>query len=267
MPEDAAVTEDIQPGEQKAAEESQPEQPKDTETRDLWNQVAPDLADSVGELSPEARERLLLKRLSASAASKAAKADDSKESSATDGTQSHQPTIDAPVLDPGAMKAAIAKAMEEGDSAGLADMFEKVVNYNAALGQLVLGAIGESNTKLNRFESSLSELTVPAQLRALVPTVRGANDSDIARAKEVLGSGEATTPQAALKLAVFEREADEARPAKSASEAARKKAAALRASSFGKGGSSAGQPALQRVPRTEAEWAAMMAKEAADKRQ
>lgn len=169
----------------------------------MWEEIAPELASELNELSPEARERYLLKRLAAMQAAKAANVDESAEDTTTDNGNktARAPFVEIPTLDQEEIVSVATKAIEDGEVGDLANLLVKYHGYVKGMASLVNSALEEQDGKINQFAK-------PAQIRAVIGKVKGATEDDVASALKLLDSGDAGTPLAALKLAVLDRYAE-----------------------------------------------------------
>ena len=151
------------------------------------------------------------------------------------------------------MRANLVSTLGEENTKPIFDVMEQVIKYAVGMGQLVGGAIQEQNGKLRK-------MTLPQQMKALVPTIRGARDSDVDAALGLLEKGEARTIDAAMKLAVFERTQ---RTLPTPSPEARERAErGIQASTKTLNGVRPGKADDSRIPATPAEWKALRKREA-----
>lgn len=170
------------------------------ESQELWEKVAPDLAEHIKDLTPEAREGILLKRLAASSEGKPS----SGEEQPSEKAQSRKPSAaEVPIFDVDKLVAAATKALEEGDVKGWGDSVRETFSSITKLAVLVHDAQEELQEKMDEM---YNETIRPSRIRKEIPNVPGATDADIAEAESIYDSGDATTPIAALSLAVFKRQ-------------------------------------------------------------
>ena len=209
----------------------------DAELRELFAQQFPGLP--FDELSTKAMLTLALKKATAK----------------TDGGESEDSATQRPARQPvasfdtEATRKSLEAAFLEGDAAAATKAIDEYLRTH------VQAVMDIALSQDERIEA----LTRPRQLKAAMPQVRGATEADLQRADDLLNSKEAATPQAALKVAVYEWEHA---PRRSASQSARRKAAALSANAHGRGEAPRGVTVSQ-IPQTAEEMKAFMEREAA----
>lgn len=243
----------------KAGAEPPPETDETPETDEaadkLWDETLPELAGTRGQLTPDARERLLAKRLAAQLQSKPTTGADATGPAPTEAADAGAlPVAEIPAIDAKAQREAIGKAFEDGDSGALADILDQHRAYVDGMGKLVYQAVQEQKTAIGDLGTGLKELRIPTQLKAALPNVKEATDADLVAASELLASGEVKKPETALKVAAFNRQSELAAakgPKASASEEAKRKAAGIAASRVGAASSRAGEVVRQRIPTSQ----------------
>ena len=249
------TTEQVETTEVTDAPEAEPN-PSD----ELWAKVAPDLADSIKDLSPEARERILLNRLAANAEQKDTPATSVKEV-ANDAPNAGGPSAsEVPTLDYERMTKTLSDIVGEQEGPTMMkEIFDPTLRYVHGVAARVIEALGEYDKRFTEYEGKLSSFEQPRKFQSALPNVRGAVEADIAKAQQIYASGEAKTELAALKLAVYERQAelDKAKGAKPASEDARRRAQAIAASDH-TGSSRKGGVPEYRIPTTVNDLADLM---------
>ncbi len=216
-------------------DDSQPESPGEDSSSDLWRQVAPELADHVNDLAPEAREGILLRKLAAQAAERTRDPDspqggppnaihrvgDPGAGPKDKSAGGRPPVLEIPELNVDRMKVQLTEAFGADAAEAVAKSLAPTLDYVQKLAQAAHAAIQENTGQLR-------ELTVPQELERALPKVPGATRGDIAAARAILDEGTATTYEAALSLAAFNRQAQMRRPI---SDDARRRAASIAASS------------------------------------
>ena len=229
------------------------EQPPEDESRKLWQEHLPELADSYDELSPEAREKLLLNRLAATTASGPSTGEESgkPESPAGEPEARTPSTVQIPELGLDDFESSLAEELQDRAAAQLIRRkIQILADFVQGMGGLVVRTLDDQKGTLAGFEKQLSGVTRPNSVREAIKAVPGATEADAASAVQLLESGEATSPEAAVKLAVFNRraEVEKATPRGKASDEARRKAAALAAARRGGSSRRPGERA-QRIPQ------------------
>lgn len=201
----------------------------------LWAEVVPELAEAYQELSPEAREQVLLRRLAAKPAA-ALPTEDAPARESSNGEPKPQEPSTYTVPEPWNVDEAlsqIAYSLEndppEKQAQVIVNVMKKNIDYVHGYGRLLLGVREESDRKLTGFEKQLLGVTRPGQLGALVAKVRGATAADVTAATALLESGVTSDMTVAMKLAVYNRESEMTTAKTEPSAAAQRKAAALRA--------------------------------------
>jgi hypothetical protein len=237
------------------------EQPEDSNSnKALWAQIAPELADSFEELSTEAREGILLRKLAQTADAKATTEDGT--AGPTDGkTDTQTPVVEIPNLDREALISNLKTAVDANDGESAVKMIDKVFEWSDATMRVVGGAQREMLEEMQRMREEFRGVTEPAKFSQAVARVPGAKETDIPKAKEYLKNGDAKTFDAALKLAVFDRNQAVAQ-GKKPSESAQRRAGAVAASRASGGNRSIGS-AVTRVPQNMNEMRALMEAEEA----
>ena len=259
MPElDTEPIDDQQIGEPQADE--QPEGPDEPdgedvtqdETASLWDKAMGDLGMDYNELSPEAREKVVLRRLAAQAESTAATEDEGNAEPSTDGSEDQPPPMsDLPRVDLDKFKGQVRDAIENVDGDALADALLQLVRDNDAFTEFVGRALQGQDAAIDAFKT---EVQRPSRFQRAVQTVPGATEADISAAGKLLASGDAKDEVNALKLAVFNRQAEQhAATGPSASDQAKRKARAIKADSQSR--SATGGDPEERIPTTEHGWA------------
>lgn len=187
----ATQTQD-QAGEQQT--ETQQQAAQDDGLAELRKSAAPDMADVLGDMTPEQRERILLTRLAERRATDASKETGGAAAASTDGSASRVPQplqVSQAALD--RLKAPLKEMLgEEGATA--------IAQYLGENMQLMVSA-------LTAQDRVLREVAVPNEFRVLLEdgAVPEATRADVTKAREYLDRGDARTAVAALKLAVFDR--------------------------------------------------------------
>ena len=249
-------------GEEQPQEEI-PQEPSELEA--LWNDALPELAGSRDSLTPEARDKLLLKRLAALSQSRPTTGDQAEGPSPTAGTEAEAPLVaELPTIDAQAQQAAIESAMENGDGVALAKVFTEQRAYVEGLGRLVHGSLKDQDEAIGALGT---EVRMPGQMREALPNVRGASEADMLAAMKLLASGEVKSPEVALKVATFNRQSELAaatEPTASASEAARRKAKGLAASRLAGDSVRGSQPAREPIIVNQQQHAEAMRREEAE---
>jgi len=245
----------IEQEQQQTVETEDTAETQPTEAQSLWRQVAPDLAEHIQDLTPEAREEILLKRLAAKDEGKPAKGDEAKGDVADGRVQSRRPSaVEVPQFNVDELVDSAKNAIDTGDSEAWGRNVRKTFDSLTKLAILVHEANSELQAKMNEM---YDEAIRPSRIRKVLPDVKGATDGDIASAERIYDSGEATTPKAALSLAVFRRQQDISASRKAGAE---RRSAGIAAGKTSAGPRVAGQP-MGRIPRTPEEWEAVRAKE------
>lgn len=268
MPEEDTKNPEPQPGpepeptkEPEPTPEPTPEPEPVDEDRKLWESGMPDLP--YDDIDPEARTRVLLKRLVAQAAKPSAEPTDAEGVVEAGEARSQRPVLKVPAIDSKALLAEVKRAVEEGDALGLTTLIQQHLEYTDGIGAMVADLLEGHEGRVKAVEKGLKDLSVPMQLRVVLPNVAGAVEADIPAARKLMESGEVKTAQTALKLAALDRQAEiEAsatpKPKRSASEKAKIKAAAIQASKEGRPSPQMGGPALPKIPRNAAEIAELL---------
>lgn len=217
--------------------------------RQMWDEVCPELSGVYDKLSPDRREGILLARLAAQPPAKPAKEPDPTGQGSTDGSTpaGAQPPRVPPPPDMEKISADISAGMTDGDPALIAAAIRQVYDHSIAVGQLVERVLTQQDGRISAIEN---EAVVPARFARALPKVAGATEVDVPAAQEYLRTGSASSVEAALKLAVFDRTASANTPV---GENARRKAAGIAATRLS-GGGKPGAPKV-RMPRTQQEWA------------
>lgn len=224
---------------------------EDNALQEAWEQVAPDLAEHIGDLSPEAREGILLKRLAAQAAGAHPNGDKSQGDVADrDAQPQSPPAVDIPTYDPERLAAAAVQALDDGDSEAFGKVMRETFDTLNGVIRMVGNAQDEMGVKMDKMGGSFTKAMRPAQFRKVMSDVQGAAESDFAVAESILDSGDATTAISALKLAVFNRQQDISVPQGRASDTARRKAAGVAADRLSGGPRTTGQ-AVTRIASTD----------------
>ncbi len=272
MAEDTEVVEDEQavtdpvPDEAVDQEQLPPEDGQEDAEQDgaddlqeQWNEVAPDLAEHIKDLSPEAREGILLKRLAAQSGGAPPDGDDPKVGVATEGQETRTPPVpDIPQIDSERFVSDVKQAFDDGDSKALGNSIAEVLRYVDGWTRLVGGAWKEAENKMAGLETKFTKATRPAIFRQALAGVRGAAEGDIAAAEAIMESGEATTPQAALSLAVFKRQNELAGTNKrKPGDDAKRRAQGVAASRSSGGSRQKGHP-VQKIPQGEKGYAKLL---------
>jgi len=223
--------------------------------RALWDEALPDLAGAFDEMSPEARERLLLKRQAAQPQNKPTTEEAPTGPSSTAEAEAEAPPVaEIPAIDAKEQQAAIEKAFEDQDGPALAAVLERQRQYVDGVAHLAYQVGLDNGKAITDLSKGQKALRIPGEVRDALPTVQGADKADLAAAAELLASGEVKTPELALKVAAFNRqsEIETAKGAKpTADQEATRKAKALAASRAGAPSSRTGAVTQQRIPVTQ----------------
>ncbi len=271
MPEETQeqVVEESQVEEAQVEETETPETTEETVEPDplaeKWQKVAPDIADAVGNLTPEERVGILLNRLAAQPAG--APPEGSDATAATPDGQKPQTPLAAeiPNLDPDALVAGFQEAVETNNGEQAGKLMGQALEWMRALGGVMSGAINENQDEMGKMRGLLTDATQPAEFRNAVPDVRSATEADIPAARTKLASGEAGTIEAALKLAVSDRDSELARATRTPGDDATRRAKGIGASRQAGPSRRAGE-VKERIPVNSNEMAALMRKEEAAKK-
>jgi hypothetical protein len=197
----------------------------DDDSAALWHQVAPELADHVNDLAPEAREGILLRKLAAQAAERTRDPDNPQGTGPKDKSAGDRPSVlEIPELSVDRMKAQLTDAFGADAAEVVAKSLAPTLDYVQKLAQASHAAIQENTGQLR-------ELTVPQELKRALPKVSLATEGDIPAAAAVLKDGLATTYESALSLAAYRRMEATQRTQRPISDDARRKAAGIAASS------------------------------------
>lgn len=255
--------------EEEGAGEQQEEQPQEPSELDaLWDKTLPELAGSRGQLTRDAREQLLMKRLIALPESRPRTEDQAARPSSTTEAEAEAPSVaELPTIDAQAQQAAITEAFENQDPAALAKAFTEQRVYVEELARLVHGSLKDQDGAIDALGRTVR---MPNEMREALPNVRGANEADLTAAMKLLDSGEVTTAEVALKVATFNRQSELAaaeQPQPTASEAARQKAKGLAASRLAGGSVRGSEPVRHLIPTTEKMVADDMRREEAEQQQ
>lgn len=236
---------------------------EDNALQEAWEQVAPDLAEHISDLSPEAREGILLKRLAAQTAGAHPNGDQSQGDVADrDAQPQSPPAVDIPSYDPERLVAAAVQALDDGDSEAFGKvMREQFESVNAVI-RMVGNAQSEMGVKMDEMGGTFTKAMRPAQFRKVLSDVQGAAESDFAAAESILDSGEAASATSALKLAVFNRQQDISVPQGRASDTARRKAAGVAADRLSGGPRTTGQAVTRIASTDDGSMRELLAKEA-----
>jgi len=258
---------------QEAAETPPPEAPLETtevegepvaepdETTQLWGQVAPEVASEIQSLTPEQRERILLKRLAAQ--SRGDDPDGTPDGNVPPQTVTEPPkppVVDIPRVDADAIRTELASELGDNAATLLMKYIQPSIQAIDGMSRLVAGALKEQDDRLGKFEGTLRGVTLPNEFRAAMTKVAGASEGDFAAAQKIFDRGDAKTPELALKLAVFERGAEIAASRRPSDEARRIAAAASAAR--GSTGGTRGGTGRVRIPVTEDGWRTLLEAEA-----
>ena len=205
---------------------------KDDPNAEIIRELFPELAGDWSELKPDVQRNVLIKALAAARASKATERGNSDEALSESSQVASQPSArELPPVNRDAIRKSLVTFYGEDDEADawMKALVDPLFAYVQGFGKQALDAIDESARTMKTFGQSLSSVTEPNQLRALVPRVPGATEAHIPAARKLLESGDATTMETALKLAVFETQSVRQASANEASEEARRRAAAMAA--------------------------------------
>lgn len=248
------------------ATEPEPEvaETESVDDRKLWESVVLDLP--YDDIDSEARTRVLLKRLAAQAAKPSAEPTGAEGTVQAGEARSQPPVPKVPTIDHKGLLAEAKRAIEEGDALGLTTLLQQHLDYTDGIGAMVADLLEKHEGRVGAVERGLKDLSVPMQLRVVLPNVAGAVEADIAPARKLMESGEVKTAQTALKLAALDRKAEieasaKPKPKRSASEEAKRKAAAIQASKEGRPSPQMGGPALPKIPRNAADYADVFKKD------
>jgi len=227
----------------------------------LWSQVEPNLADHIADMSPQAREQYLLRRL-ASGQSAARSAEDAEKTSGSgDSTDAEDagPVVDIPNIDPSAVARELRTAVEEADGEGVERSMLQMANYVHSMLALTDKALQEQSQVMGDLRGTVREISVPNKMRQLLKSdarlSQSATEGDIPEALRLLNDGEVKSERAALMLAAAQRNAEIGPKPKAskrtASEEARRKAKAQAANNMGsKTKFPGGKPTTFRTPLT-----------------
>ena len=214
-------------------EESQETTEQETSVNlEKWEKVAPELAGHIKDLSPEAREEILLERLAAKSAD-ATSQNGSSQSEATAQGQEAQtpPAMQTPSIDPESIVNDIGTAIEDSDSAAAKRSMQQIIDYIAGTTSLVNEALTENQQEMAALRRNVSDVTTPAEFERLARTIEGVELSDIPSAIQIQQTQAGTSIEAALKFAALNRYTSKNSKTKPpAGEDAKRKAAAIAAS-------------------------------------
>jgi len=238
-----------------AVDEPAAEDPNNTK----WSELLPELANSREELSTEAREGILLERLAALTRGKQATSDDETngESLPTDQrlVSDAPPVTEIPDVDYERMTDALTDDLGEA-SANVITKFMKVLDGRIG------GLAGLVVKSLDEYGGELTSYTRPQKLRAMLPGVPDATEPDIKAAVKLLSAGKVRSEEDALKLAVYNRQAEIGKAVRKPSESARRKAGALAASRQSGDTRRSGRTTAQRIPESGNDMRALYAADA-----
>lgn len=212
----------------------------DTEIRQLWSDTIPELGGEFDKLDLTAQRNILLKRLKAVAGQAATATADTEASDTAKGRQkSGTPSVpEMSALSKDAILSVAQKAIDEGDANGLADTIFGLQTW-------LKDAVGAMMDVFNDQDGRIEALTLPSAFKEVQAAVPGATEADVQTAMGLYKGGKIADPKTALKVAVYDRQqeilAAKGKKGLSADEAARKKAAALRASQYGQGSAPTGK--------------------------
>uniref|UniRef100_A0A6M3IRR7 Uncharacterized protein n=1 Tax=viral metagenome TaxID=1070528 RepID=A0A6M3IRR7_9ZZZZ len=251
-------TEESPDGEVAEQPEGETEETEEERVSELWGKVVPELADHIKDLSPEAREELLLKRLAAQSTGETA-AKGTKEAGPSGQQTETPPVLEIPTFDPDGFLKGVESALETGNAEALSDAFRKQIQWNQAVMQVVNGAVQETRNDVQRLRKDVTDVRLPNDFRNAIPKVKGATEADITAARKLLEDGSAGNVSAALALAVFARnnEVESATLKRKPSEAASRKAKGIAASRHSGGNTSMGQP-VPRIPMGQDDYKQML---------
>ena len=161
MPEETQeqVVEESQVEEAQVEETETPETTEETVEPDplaeKWQKVAPDIADAVGNLTPEERVGILLNRLAAQPAG--APPEGSDATAATPDGQKPQTPLAAeiPNLDPDALVAGFQEAVETNNGEQAGKLMGQALEWMRALGGVMSGAINENQDEMGKMRGLL----------------------------------------------------------------------------------------------------------------
>ena len=230
--------------------DEQEEEVVDDGMQELWEQVAPELAGHVGDLSTEAQVGILLKRLAAQASSEDSTGDTAAKAVADEGAKQGPPqVISLPKLDRRAVQDAATAAFESGNGEALAKMLGDTFDTIGQVVEIIGGGFDEMVEKMNTQSADWQKAVAPSRFRGLLGSVPDAAESDIPAAQRFMDSGDAKTHIAALKLAVFDRLQELKGSTKQAASTKKRGAAGIAANRASGGARAAGQP-VTRLPET-----------------
>lgn len=243
------------PGDQPPAEDGDVDQPNPLALQ--WDAIVPELEGQYDNIDPGVREQLLLNRLTETTAPKPTDAGaPNGQPGNVEPTAPIPPIVEVPAEVIRSADAKLAQAFADGDAqaftAATNEKNQAMMDYMTRMGQLVGMALFEQQKEVRNVRS---DLDLPEQLAEALPKVRGATAGDIGVAKAILRQRGATTPEAALKLAVYQRLTANPR---TPSEQARRTASAINAN---RGATVRGGPTEMRIPTTAAGYAEMLRRE------
>jgi len=264
------VPQEPEPEPQEPEVSPEPEQEQEgSELKEQWAELIPELADSIDQLSPGKRERILLNRLAAQSSGERPKADSPEQGPDVAAQKPRTPpVVEVPQLDLERMRETLDEQFGEDGGKALMGVVAPALQCITSLGTLVQDSLTEMHGKVETFDKDLTSVVRPSNLRKMLSKVSGATEGDIPAAMKLLEEGTAKDEAAALKVAVFDRKAelDKAEKPRPASDAARRKAEALRASKLA-GGDRRGAQAARRIPATEQDIAELLRQDGELKRQ
>lgn len=241
----------------KAAEDAKKE-----ELRELFAEAVPEFASEYDELSPEAREKLLSKRLAALSTGESAQAGQvNDETPGKTGQEPEKPPIaQPPPVDIEQMQKSLGEHFDPDQARVIMEVVGPTLRHANETASVLGGALLEAHGRLDNMDKGLSKVRAPIELQRALKEVPGATEADFPAAEELVKSGEVQSYKTALKVARSDREAElrSAKKTPTASASSKRAAAAIEASRAGGTSPDGGQTAVTRMPETQAELAALM---------
>ena len=213
---------------------------------DEFEKVFPELSGQ--DVSPQVRQRLLIRELTRVQAAQASLREANDE-----------PPSGSPGLSPqfggydDARIARIVEQLQDGDAAPLVECLRDMRDGHRSLTETAGQALTQIDTRVRR-------LSVPSEIEAVLEQVPGSAQEDIRTAAKIMADT-SVSPTVALELAMHRRVATMPRNRqRDADASARRRAAGISASQRAEGGGAGGNPHFS-VDATDEEIAAQMRKE------
>lgn len=258
--------EEVTDGQTTEAAETQETEQTDDGRKSQWDELVPHLAGHYDSIAPEVREKILMARAAAAPSGPASTEDAPDGQSSTQKPPSAAPSLEElPQLDPTETRKALDAAIEEGDLEKASRVLAGNLQDMCVLYGMLQRQVAHMDTQMTEMGGEIRDVGLPAQFERALATVPGVEKADIPSALSIFRKGEAKTPEAALKIAAWERQTAQPKSRRTATSEAKRKAGSISASRAGGQSRPTGGP-VGRIPVTEQEWSDyLQAEEAASR--